>query len=59
MKSKFPPRYGAGVEPGLLIERHVEFVSDKYEGPDLKIGLVTDIHINSAAVPPKRVKRIV
>ena len=51
--------YGAGVEPGLLIERHVEFVSDKYEGPDLKIGLVTDIHINSAAVPPKRVKRIV
>ena len=39
--------YAVLVEPALLFTRHVDFVSDKYEGPELRIGLVTDIHINS------------
>ena len=51
--------YAVLVEPALLFTRHVDFVSDKYEGPELRIGLVTDIHINSPPVPPKRVKRLV
>lgn len=51
--------YAAGVEPALLYEREVEFVSDKYNGPELRIALVTDIHINSPPVPSKRVKRLV
>ncbi len=51
--------YAIGVEPALLFERDVEFVSDKYNGPELRIGLITDIHINSPPVPPKRVKRLV
>ena len=51
--------YGAGVEPALLYEREVELVSERYDGPELRIALVTDIHINSPSVPPKRVKRLV
>jgi len=51
--------YAVLVEPSRLIIRHVEFVSQKYQGPDIRIGLVADIHINSAHVPPQRVARIV
>lgn len=51
--------YAFLIEPSRLVVRHVEFVSDKYVGPDLRIGLVTDIHINSAHVPPGRVSDIV
>ena len=51
--------YASGVEPALLYEREVEFISEKYDGPELRIALVTDIHINSLSVPPKRVKRLV
>jgi len=51
--------YAAVVEPALLFQRDVEFVSEKYDGPELRIGLITDIHINSPPVPPKRVKQLV
>ena len=51
--------YAAGVEPALLYEREVEFISEKYDGPELRIGVITDIHIGSAPVPAKRVKSIV
>ena len=51
--------YAVLVEPAQLKIRELEFVSDKYTGPDLRIGLVTDIHINSPSVPPSRVRRVV
>ena len=51
--------YAVLIEPALLFTRHVDFVSDKYEGPELRIGLITDIHINSPPVPQRRVKRLV
>lgn len=51
--------YALLIEPSRLVVRQVEFVSAKYEGPDIRIGLVTDIHINSAHVPPRRVAEIV
>ena len=51
--------YAALIEPALLFTRYLDFVSEKYEGPELRIGLITDIHINSPPVPPKRVRRLV
>ena len=47
------------VEPAQLKIRQVEFVSGKYDGPDIRIALVTDIHINGLHVPPSRVLDIV
>lgn len=51
--------YAVLVEPAQLKVRHVEFVSDKYDGPDIRIGLITDIHIGGMHVPPERVEKIV
>ncbi len=51
--------YTVLVEPSRLITRQVEFVSDKYSGPQIRIALVTDIHINSLHVPSSRVVNIV
>lgn len=51
--------WAALIEPAQLKIRQVELVSGKYNGPDIRIGLVTDLHINSAPVPPSRVKKIV
>jgi len=51
--------YAVLVEPAQLRIRHVEFNSDKYDGPDVRIALVTDIHINGLHVPPRRVLKIV
>lgn len=51
--------YSVLIEPAQLKIREVEFISDKYQGPDLRIGLMTDIHINSLGVPPSRVTRLV
>ena len=51
--------YAVLVEPSRLVIRQVDFVSDKYMGPDIRIALVTDIHINSVHVPPSRVLDIV
>jgi len=36
-----------------------DIVSGKYDGPDIRIALVTDIHINGLHVPPSRVLDIV
>lgn len=51
--------YAVLVEPSRLAIRQIDFVSDKYRGADIRIALVTDIHINSAHVPPRRVLNIV
>lgn len=51
--------YSVLVEPAQLKIRHVEFVSDKYEGPNVQIGIITDIHIGGMHVPPKRVQNLV
>ena len=51
--------YAIMVEPSRLAIRQVEFVSNKYSGPEIRIALVTDIHINSLHVPSSRVVNIV
>lgn len=50
--------YAILLEPSRLVVQEVELLSAKYAGPDLRIGLVTDIHVNSAHVPPDRVAEI-
>lgn len=51
--------YGFLIEPNLLVIREVEHVSMTYEGLDLRIALITDIHINSPSVPATRVQDLV
>lgn len=51
--------YGFLIEPNRLVIREVSHVSQSYKGPSLRIALITDIHINSPSVPPKRVERLV
>ncbi len=51
--------YAVLVEPEQLKIREVELVSEHYTGPDIRIGLVTDIHINSLGVPPSKVLKII
>lgn len=51
--------YAVLIEPSRLVVRKVDFISDKYSGPDMRIALITDIHINSLHVPPNRVLDIV
>jgi len=51
--------YGLLIEPKQLKIRHLEFISDKYSGPDLRIGLMTDIHIGGMHVSPERVTTLV
>jgi len=51
--------YGLFIEPKQLKIRQVEFVSDKYSGPPIRIGLITDIHIGGLHVPPERVAELV
>lgn len=51
--------YAVLVEPAQLKIRQVEFLSNKYSGPDIRIGVITDIHIGGMHVPPKRVKSLV
>lgn len=51
--------YGFLVEPKLLKVRHVTFASQNYEGPVLRIALLSDIHIGGRHVPAKRVETIV
>lgn len=50
--------YAVLVEPSRLVIRQIDFVSDKYRGANVRVALVTDIHINSLHVPPKRVLEI-
>jgi len=51
--------YAILIEPAQLKIRHVEFVSKKYEGSDIRIGVMADIHIGGMHVPPKRVENLV
>lgn len=51
--------YGLLVEPRILEVRGPEFISDKYSGPKIRIGIITDIHIGGLHVPAKRVRALV
>ena len=43
----------------MLKTRHVSFDSPAWDGPELRIGIITDIHIGGLHVSPKRVETIV
>ena len=51
--------YGFFIEPKQLKIRKHEFVSDKYQGPDLRIGMIVDIHMGGMHVPTERVSKLV
>ena len=51
--------YGLIVEPKKLDVNGLEFVSNKYSGQPLKIGVITDIHIGGLHVPASRVEKLV
>ena len=51
--------YGLFIEPKTLELRGPEFVSSKYKGPPLRIGIISDIHIGGMHVPAKRVEKLV
>ena len=51
--------YGFLIEPKTLEVRGPEFVSGKYSGAPLKIGVITDIHIGGLHVPASRVEKLV
>ena len=51
--------YGLLIEPKTLEIREFEFSSDKYTGPAVRIGVITDIHIGGLHVSPDRVKKLV
>lgn len=51
--------YGFFIEPRLLKIRHVTLASQNYEGPALRIALLSDIHIGGRHVPAGRVETIV
>jgi len=51
--------YGLFIEPKTLKVRGQEFVSDKYNGPPVRIGIITDLHIGGMHVPARRVEKIV
>jgi len=51
--------YGFFIEPKQLKIRQFEFVSDKYDGPDIRIGIISDIHMGGRHVPIERVSKLV
>lgn len=51
--------YGFLLEPRLLKIREVSLVSPHYQGGDIRIALLSDIHIGSRHVPAARVANIV
>lgn len=51
--------YGLLIEPKTLEVRGPEFISNKYSGPPLRIGVITDIHIGGLHVPASRVEKLV
>jgi len=51
--------YGLFIEPKTLEVRGPEFISPKYTGPPIRIGIITDIHIGGMHVPPRRVEKLV
>lgn len=55
--------YGLGVwaflvEPRLLVVRHVAVTSERWRGPPLRIGVVSDTHVDGRHVSARRVTRI-
>ena len=50
--------WGFFIEPKMLKTRHVSFDSPAWDGPELRIGIITDIHIGGLHVSPKRVEQI-
>lgn len=51
--------YGLLIEPKTLKIREFELISEKYKGPPVRIGVITDIHIGGLHVPAKRVETLV
>ena len=51
--------HGLFIEPKMLKVREFEFVSEKYQGSPVRIGVITDIHIGGLHVPAKRVETLV
>lgn len=51
--------YGFLIEPKLLKTRHVTIESPNWKGPDLRIGVMTDLHIGGMHVDAKRMASIV
>jgi predicted MPP superfamily phosphohydrolase len=51
--------YGLLIEPKTIELRGPEFLSNKYSGPPLRIGIMTDIHIGGLHVPASRVEKLV
>jgi predicted MPP superfamily phosphohydrolase len=47
------------IEPQTLAVRHVEVVSPRWNGPDLRIGLISDTHAGAPHVDARRVARVV
>lgn len=50
--------YGFFVEPKTLAVRRVEIISNTWQGPPLKIGLMADIHVGGRHVDVERVRRL-
>lgn len=50
--------WGFFIEPKTLKTRHVNFDSAAWDGPEIRIGIITDIHIGGLHVSPKRVEQI-
>jgi len=51
--------YGFFVEPERLVIREVTVRSDHYQGPPLRIALLSDLHIGGRHMPPSRVVTLV
>ncbi|MFZ5719267.1 MAG: metallophosphoesterase [Pseudomonadota bacterium] len=59
----FALAYGLGVwafliEPRTLAVRHVSVESEAWRGPPLRIGVVSDTHVDAPHVTPERVRRL-
>jgi uncharacterized protein len=50
--------YGFFIEPKTLTVRHVEIISEAWQGSPLKIGLMSDVHIGGIHVDAERAKRL-
>lgn len=51
--------YGFLIEPKLLKIRHITIESPNWTGPDLRVGVMTDLHIGGIHVDAKRMASIV
>ncbi len=51
--------YGFFVEPKMLVLRKVEISAERWDGPPVRIALVSDFHIGGMHVNAKRVAKVV